>query len=314
MNETAEARIALDGSPERNRNLRKRSATAFGGKIYRRYRDGFFLALFFSSVLIGIVALAALLIDVLVDGLAWLDWQFLTSYSSRYPDQAGVLAPLAGSFWIIILTAILTVPIGIATALYLEEFAPDNRITRLVQLNISNLAGVPSVVYGLLGLAVFVQILFSGTRSLTAGALTLTLLILPIVIIASQEAIRAVPSSHRDAAFAMGATRWQVAKMVVLPQALAGMMSGIILALSRAIGETAPILVVSSLVFITYVPTSPTDRFTVLPLQIVSWVSQPQDGFREIAAAAIIVLLIMLLSMNATAIYIRAKFQRRSEF
>ena len=282
-------------------------------KTYRLVRDNVFTALFFSSVVVGVLVLAWLLIEVFVQSVGWLDWQFLSSYSSRHPDQAGVLAPIAGTFWVIILTALMTVPVGIATAVYLEEFAPNNRVTRLVQLNISNLAGVPSVVYGLLGLAIFVQYLFDGQRSLLAGALTLSLLVMPIVIIVSQEAIRAVPPSYRDAAYAMGATRWQVVKMVVLPQAIPGMMSGIILAMSRAIGETAPILVVSSLVFITYVPTSPTDRFTVLPLQIVTWVSQPQDDFRHIAAAAIIILLVMLLSMNAAAIYIRAKFQRRSE-
>ena len=282
-------------------------------KAYRLARDNVFASLFLGSVVVGVLVLAWLLIEVFVQSVGWLDWQFLSSYSSRHPDQAGVLAPIAGTFWVIILTALMTVPVGIATAVYLEEFAPDNRVTRLVQLNISNLAGVPSVVYGLLGLAIFVQYLFDGQRSLLAGALTLSLLVMPIVIIVSQEAIRAVPPSYRDAAYAMGATRWQVVKMVVLPQAIPGMMSGIILAMSRAIGETAPILVVSSLVFITYVPTSPTDRFTVLPLQIVTWVSQPQDDFRHIAAAAIIILLVMLLSMNAAAIYIRAKFQRRSE-
>lgn len=282
-------------------------------KTYRRARDNVFAGIFLSSVVVGILVLAWLLIEVFVDSFGWLDWQFLSSYSSRHPVEAGVLAPIAGTFWVIILTAVMTVPVGIATAVYLEEFAPNNRITRLIQLNISNLAGVPSVVYGLLGLAIFVQYLFDGQRSLLAGALTLSLLVMPIVIIASQEAIRAVPPSYRDAAYAMGATRWQVVKMVVLPQAIPSMMSGIILAMSRAIGETAPILVVSSLVFITYVPTSPTDRFTVLPLQIVTWVSQPQDDFRHIAAAAIVILLVMLLSMNAVAIYIRAKFQRRAE-
>ena len=283
-------------------------------KEYRKYRDGFFAGLFFTSVLIGVLGLCVLLLDVFLDGFEYLSWDFLSSYASRHPEKAGILAPIAGTFWVITMTALMTIPIGIATALYLEEFAPDNRLTRLIQLNIANLAGVPSVVYGLLGLAVFVQFLFDGTRSVTAGALTLTLLILPIVIIASREAIRAVPPSHRDAAFAMGATRWQVAKMVVLPQAIPGIMSGLILALSRAIGETAPILVVSSLVFITYVPTTPNDRFTVIPLQIVTWVSQPQDEFRQIAASAIIVLLVMLLSMNALAIFIRAKYQRRQEY
>lgn len=283
-------------------------------KTYRLARDNAFAALFLGSVIVGVLVLAWLLIEVFIDSVGWLDWQFLSNYSSRHPEEAGILAPIAGTFWVIILTAIMTVPVGIATALYLEEFAPDNRITRLIQLNISNLAGVPSVVYGLLGLAIFVQYLFDGQRSLLAGALTLSLLVMPIVIIASQEAIRAVPPSYRDAAYAMGATRWQVVKMVVLPQAIPSMMSGIILAMSRAIGETAPILVVSSLVFITYVPTSPFDRFTVLPLQIVTWVSQPQDDFRHISAAAIMILLIMLLTMNAAAIYIRAKFQRRAEY
>ena len=285
-----------------------------GRKVYRLARDNLFAGLFMGSVVTGVLVLAWLLVEVFVDSVGWLDWQFLSSYSSRHPVEAGVLAPIAGTFWVIVLTAIITVPVGIATAVYLEEFAPKNRTTRLVQLNISNLAGVPSVVYGLLGLAIFVQYLFDGQRSLLAGALTLSLLVMPIVIIASQEAIRAVPPSYRDAAYAMGATRWQVVKMVVLPQAIPSMMSGIILAMSRAIGETAPILVVSSLVFITYVPTSPFDRFTVLPLQIVTWVSQPQDDFRHIAAAAILILLIMLLSMNAVAIYIRAKFQRRAEY
>lgn len=287
------------------RNVRKR---------YRSIRDGFFVGLFFASVAIGVLALAVLLFDVFTDGIGMLSLDFLTSYDSRFPDRAGVLASMAGTFWIMLMTAAMTIPIGIATAVHLEEFAKDNWLTRLIQLNISNLAGVPSVVYGLLGLAVFVQWLFGGSRNITAGALTLTLLILPIVIIASQEALRAVPSSHRDAAFAVGATRWQVVKMVVLPHAIPGMMSGIILALSRAIGETAPILMVSSLVFITYVPTSPGSKFTVLPLQIVNWVGQPQDAFRAIAAAAIIVLLVMLLSMNAIAIFIRAKYQRRAEY
>ena len=176
-------------------------------KAYRLARDNIFAGLFLSSVVAGVLVLAWLLIEVFVDSVGWLDWQFLSSYSSRHPVEAGVLAPIAGTFWVIILTAVMTVPVGIATAVYLEEFAPNNRVTRLVQLNISNLAGVPSVVYGLLGLAIFVQYLFDGQRSLLAGALTLSLLVMPIVIIASQEAIRAVPPSYRDAAYAMGATR-----------------------------------------------------------------------------------------------------------
>ena len=289
-----------------------------GGKskrfdLIRTWRDRIFFIGFLLAILIGVAGLAALLIDVLIDGLGFLNWKFLTNYASRKPLESGILAPMAGTVWVVGLTAIFTIPVGIGTAIYLEEFARKNRLTRLIELNISNLAGVPSVIYGLLGLAVFVQFLFNGSRNLTAGALTMTLLILPIVIIASQEAIKAVPSSYRDAAYAMGATRWQVVKTVVMPQAVPGMMSGIILALSRAVGESAPILIISSLVWVTFVPTSPDSKFTVLPLQIFTWVSQPQEDFRSIAAAGIIVLLLILLGMNAVAIWIRNKYQVRSE-
>ena len=279
----------------------------------RILRERIFVIGFVLAVVVGIVGLAALLLDVLVDGLPFLNWNFLSSYASRKPLDSGILAPLAGTIWIVGMTALLAIPIGVGTAIYLEEFASKSRLNRLIQLNIANLAGVPSVIYGLLGLAVFVQFLFNGSRNVTAGALTMTLLVLPIVVIASQEAIKAVPSSYRDAAYAMGANRWQVVKTVVLPQALPGMMSGIILALSRAIGESAPILLISSLVWVTFVPTSPDSKFTVLPLQIFTWISQPQHAFRGIAAAGIIVLLIVLLSMNAVAIWIRSKYQQRPE-
>ena len=294
------------------------SAQGPGGKskrfdLIRTWRDRIFFIGFLLAILIGVAGLAALLTDVLIDGLDFLNWKFLTNYASRKPLESGILAPMAGTVWVVGLTAIFTIPVGIGTAIYLEEFARKNRLTRLIELNISNLAGVPSVIYGLLGLAVFVQFLFNGSRNLTAGALTMTLLILPIVIIASQEAIKAVPSSYRDAAYAMGATRWQVVKTVVMPQAVPGMMSGIILALSRAVGESAPILIISSLVWVTFVPTSPDSKFTVLPLQIFTWVSQPQEDFRSIAAAGIIVLLLLLLGMNAVAIWIRNKYPVRSE-
>jgi phosphate transport system permease protein len=279
----------------------------------RILRERIFVIGFVLAVVVGIVGLAALLLDVLVDGLPFLNWNFLSSYASRKPLDSGILAPLAGTIWIVGMTALLAIPIGVGTAIYLEEFASKSRLNRLIQLNIANLAGVPSVIYGLLGLAVFVQFLFNGSRNVTAGALTMTLLVLPIVVIASQEAIISVPSSYRDAAYAMGANRWQVVKTVVLPQALPGMMSGIILALSRAIGESAPILLISSLVWVTFVPTSPDSKFTVLPLQIFTWISQPQHAFRGIAAAGIIVLLIVLLSMNAVAIWIRSKYQQRPE-
>ena len=279
----------------------------------RVLRDRIFVVGFALAVVVGILGLAALLFDVLIDGLPFLNINFLSSYASRKAENSGILAPLAGTIWIVAMTALLTIPIGVGTAIYLEEFASKNRFNRLIELNIANLAGVPSVIYGLLGLAVFVQFLFNGSRNVTAGALTMTLLILPIVVIASQEAIKAVPSSYRDAAYAMGANRWQVVKAVVLPQALPGMMSGIILALSRAIGESAPILIISSLVWVTFIPTSPDSKFTVLPLQIFTWISQPQHSFRGIAAAAIIVLLIVLLSMNGIAIWIRSKYQSRPD-
>ena len=279
----------------------------------RVLRDRIFVVGFALAVIVGILGLAALLFDVLIDGLPFMNINFLTSYASRKAENSGILAPLAGTIWIVGMTALFTIPIGVGTAIYLEEFASKNRLNRLIELNIANLAGVPSVIYGLLGLALFVQFLFNGSRNVTAGALTMTLLILPIVVIASQEAIKAVPSSYRHAAYAMGANRWQVVKAIVLPQAIPGMMSGIILALSRAIGESAPILIISSLVWVTFIPTSPDSKFTVLPLQIFTWISQPQHSFRGIAAAAIIVLLIVLLSMNGIAIWIRSKYQSRPD-
>ena len=282
------------------------------GKVRKVWRDRLFLGVFVLAILMGIAGLLTLLVDTLVDGIPWLNWHFITSYASRKPEQAGILAPLAGTAWIMVMTGLFTIPVGVGTAVFLEEFAGRRWYARLIQLNISNLAGVPSIIYGLLGLSLFVFSLNMG-RSVVAGALTLTLLVLPIVIIASQESIRAVPGSYRDAALAMGATRWQVVKTIVLPEAVPGIMSGVILALSRAIGESAPILMISALVFLTFVPTDPGSRFTVLPLQIFTWVAQPQAGFRGIAAAGIIVLLIMLLAMNALAIWIRVKYQRRRE-
>ena len=287
----------------------KKLRASRGRVRYRTWRERFFLSLFMLAVLIGVLGLVTLLAKIIVDAWGWLDWQFITSYASRRPEKAGIFAPLMGTLWIIGITGLLAIPLGVGTAVYLEEFAGKSRFSRLIQLNIANLAGVPSIVYGILGLGIFV-LLFGLGRSVLAGGMTLTLLILPIIIIASQEAIRAIPSSYRDAAYAMGATRWQVVKSVVLPQAIPGIMSGIILALSRAIGEAAPILMISGIVFITFVPSNPGSSFTVLPLQILNWTSQPQADFRSIAAAGIIVLLVMLLSLNAAAIWIRNHYQQ----
>ncbi|MBI4304352.1 MAG: phosphate ABC transporter permease PstA [Chloroflexi bacterium] len=278
----------------------------------RQIRGSLLSRLFLIATLTGISVLIVLVFDVLKDGAGWLDWQFLTSYPSRKPEEAGLLSALFGTLWVMVFTALLSFPIGIGTAIYLEEYAPDNRLRRLIQTNINNLAGVPSIVYGLLGLSLFVQALALG-RSILAGAMTLTLMSLPVIIIAAQEAIRSVPEAHRLGAYALGATRWQVVRHIVIPSALPGMLTGTILAMSRAIGEAAPMIAISALVYLTFIPKSPLDRFTVLPIQIFNWVSRPQEGFWHLAAAGIIVLLVVLLSMNATAIFLRNRYQRRTE-
>jgi phosphate transport system permease protein len=240
-----------------------------------------------------------------------LSFDFLNRFPSRlYPERAGLKSALFGTMWLILLTALVSVPVGMAAAVYLHEYAKRNRLTRFIELNIANLAGVPSIVYGILGLAVFIRICNFG-RSLLAGALTLSLLILPVIIIASREALAAVPDSFRQAAFALGATRWQVVRTHVLPAALPGMMTGVILALSRAIGEAAPLLVIGALTFITFVPSGPMDIFTAMPIQIFNWCDEPEPIFQELAAAGILVMLGLLLPMNAMAVGIRAWHQRR---
>ena len=269
-------------------------------------------AVFIAAILIGLAGLAVLILRVLWQGAPWLSLHFLTDYPSRFPEQAGMKSAIFGTIWIMGLTFLFTVPVGVGAAVYLEEYAPKNWFTRIIEVNISNLAGVPSIVYGLLGLAVFVQMLSMG-RTVAAGALTMSLLVMPIVIIASREAIRAVPSTYREASYGLGATKFQTVKDVVLPHAVPGIMTGTILAMSRAIGEAAPMVAISALVFLTFIPTNPLDEFSVMPIQIYNWVSQPQAGFRGIAAAGIIVLLVVLLSMNAVAIYIRNRTQKRSE-
>ena len=263
-----------------------------------------------SSAVVGVVALAVLLAEVFREGFGELDIAFLTSFASRIPERAGIKGALAGSLWMLTLTAAISFPLAVGAAIYLEEYAPKSWITRAIQTNIANLAGVPSIVYGLLGLALFVRMLALG-RSVLAGALTLSLLILPVIILASQEAIRAVPDSIRQAAYGLGATRWQALRMQVLPMALPGILTGTILALSRAVGETAPLIMIGALSFVAFTPRGPLDQFTVLPLQIFNWVSRPQEEFRQLAAGAIIVLLAVLLLMNAAAILLRNRHQQR---
>jgi phosphate transport system permease protein len=261
------------------------------------------------ATLFAVSALALMLYDIVRQGASWLSWDFLNSFPSRHAEKAGLKSALFGTIWVIGLTAMFTIPIGIATALYLVEYSRTNRFVRILQLNISNLAGMPSIVYGLLGLTVFVR-LFAFERSVLSGSLTLTLLTLPVVIIATQEALRAVPDEIRLAAYALGALRWQVIFQQVLPAALPGIMTGVILAISRAIGESAPLIMIGALSYVAFVPEGINDPFTVLPVQIFSWAGRPQEAFHGLAAAGIITLLGILFVLNFTAAFIRQKFQR----
>ena len=286
--------------------------------VDRKRRIGrVFVAICFASTLVGIVALVALIADVLYESWGWVTVEFLTYPPSRFIDSylpggrgAGIYPALVGSIFLIVLTAIFTMFLGVGAAVYLEEYAPDNRLTAFIEANIANLAGVPSIVYGLLGLAIFVRAIGFGA-SLIAGALTLTLLILPIVIVSSQEALAAVPDTQRQAAYGMGATQWEVIRDIVLPRAMPGIMTGTILSLSRAIGETAPILMVGAATSMFTAPYSLTGPFSAMPMQIFDWARLPQAEFQHVAAAGIVVLLTVLLLMNAIAIYIRNRYDPR---
>jgi phosphate transport system permease protein len=269
-----------------------------------------FRAFLLLSLAVGFVTLGALLYQVFSQGLPWLDGLLLTGIPSSVPDEAGARPAILATIEIGLLLLAFVIPIGVGTAIYLEEYANAERwYNRLLEINIANLAAVPSIVYGILGLAFIVRGLNLG-NVLLAGAMILTLLVLPTVIIAAREAIRAVPSTIREGAYALGATRWQVVWRQVLPAALPGIATGSILALSRALGETAPLIMIGAL---TYVPFNPTllGEFTALPVQIYDWVAQPSDDFRSLAAAAIIVLLGIVLTLNAVAILLRNRFQRR---
>lgn len=275
-----------------------------------RWEQGFrLLAAMTLVVTLGILAL--LLLNAWSGGAARLNWQFLTSFPSRHPEQAGILAALVGTSYLMGLTALFALPVGVGAAVYLEEYAEKKQwVSRLIELNIANLAGVPSIIYGLLGLELFVRILRCG-RSLLAGSLTMALLVLPIIIIASREALRAVPPSIREASCALGASRWQTTWHHVLPLALPGILTGSILALSRAIGEAAPLITIGALTYVAFVPDSLRAPFTALPIQIFNWVSRPQKAFTVNAAAGILVLLVVLLVMNGVAILFRQRMQRR---
>jgi phosphate transport system permease protein len=261
-------------------------------------------------LVIALAALGALLYDIIGDGVGRLNWQFLTSMASRRPESAGIYHALAGSVAVILLTAALSLPVGVASAIYLEEYGTRSRIARVIEINISNLAAVPSIIYGLLGLGLFVRAM-AMDRSVIAGASTLALLALPVVILSTREALRTVPPSIREGSYALGATRWQTIWYQVLPMAMPGILTGLILALSRAIGETAPLITIGALTYVPFAPDGIWSAFTVLPIQIFNWVSRPQAGFQENAAAGIIVLLGLLLLMNAIAIVLRDRYQRQ---
>lgn len=275
-------------------------------QIYGVAFQGFCLA----ANITALIFLFVLLMDVLVKGSPSLSLHFLSEYPSRFPERSGILSAMVGTGMMMLITAGLAIPMGVGAAVYLEEYAKNTRLIRFLKLNIQNLAGVPSIIYGILGLTLFVRGLDLG-RSVIAGAATMALLILPIITISAQEALRAIPDSFRVAGFGIGMTRWQVVRFQLLPLAIPGMLTGVILALSRAIGESAPMIMIGALTFVAFLPSSPMDSFTVLPIQIFNWTARPQKGFHDIAAAGIIVLLAFLLLMNAVAIFMRIHYKRK---
>lgn len=314
----------------------------------RHFFSRIFKTVLLFCTLIGLFLLSVLLIDLAVKGLDWVRPELFQNYHSRKPEQAGMKSAIVGSIINISLTGLFSFPLGVGAAIYLEEYAPKNWLTNFINLNINNLAGVPSIVYGMLGLVVFgrmfglftpdswlvnllnlpvgqdalgglqfnlfglhwLEIRFPFGRSLLAGALTMTLLILPVVIIASREAVRAVPSTIKDAAYGLGATKWQVVSKQVIPIAMPGILTGIILSLSRAIGETAPLIIMGAFTYVPFLPKSAWDQFTVMPIQVYNWITLPQEEYRVyLAAAGILVLLTVLLSFNAIAVFLRKKFE-----
>lgn len=273
-------------------------------------KDNLFRAFGIFSTLIGIVLLSIFIGSILKIGLSKISWDFITGLPSRFAGEAGILTALTGSLWIMILSAVFSLPIGIGAAIFLEEFASEDRWFRILEINISNLAGVPSVIYGILGLEIFARILNMGS-SLITGALTLSLLILPIVIIATREALKSVPDSIRQAALSMGASKWQTIWYQVLPASAGGIATGIILALSRAIGEAAPVIVIGALAYVPFVAQSPFDDFTVLPIQIFNWVTRPDPEFVGNASAGIIILLAITFLFNGIAVFLRYRWQKK---
>lgn len=285
--------------------------SAFHPQLDKRRRYGTLVAgLLFAATMLGLLVLATLIVDVVTTGSGWLSEQFLTGYPTSSPETSGIWPAIVGSLYLMLIVAATTVPLGVGTALYLEEYAEEGSLKRIIQLNITNLAGVPSVVYGILGLGLFVYLFDMGSSLLAAG-LTLSLLVLPIVVISSQEALRSIPQGVRESAFALGATRSQVIWHHLIPMALPGILTGVILSLSRAVGETAPLVLVGASLAINFTPAHLLDDFTALPMLVFQWTEEPGASFQELAAAAIIVLMAFLLLMNMTAILLRNHFEDR---
>jgi phosphate transport system permease protein len=304
------------GTTQVNRRGGGAGGSDFKANMSTRYGlDRAFTVLVTAATLVGIVVLVVLLIDVARDGSSMLSLDFLTSFPSQiFPENGGIYPALVGSLWLLGLTFLISVPLGLGAAVYLEEYAEDTTVNRMIEINISNLAGVPSVIYGLLGLGIFVQLLapVTGGTSVLTGALTLSLLILPVIIVATREALRAIPASIREGGYALGATRWEVIRSHLLPMALPGALTGIILALSRAIGEAAPLLVVGVSLYQTYATAGPFDGYMALPTQIYDWISRPQQIFQDSAAAGIVVIMAVLLVANSAAIVLRNRYQKRA--
>ncbi|MBR2076325.1 MAG: phosphate ABC transporter permease PstA [Exiguobacterium sp.] len=302
--------MALPNSEFKNtKNLMNRETVS--QRIKRRLQlNEIFKYIFLAGLVFALVVLSTLIYDIVSKGAGWVNLDFLRNFPSRRPEQAGLYPALIGSLWLMLLIVPMVFVIGVGAAIYLEEYAPKNRMTSFIEVNISNLAGVPSIVFGLLGLTIFVRVMELG-NSIMASALTLGLMSLPIVIVASQEALRAVKMELRHASLALGASKWQTTFNVVLPSALPGIITGIILAVSRAIGETAPLIMVGAATFISTTPSNIFSDFTALPIQIYNWTSRPQPEFQNLAAAGIIVLMTMLIAMNSVAIYIRNKYTNR---
>ncbi len=278
-----------------------------------RLKDKIFGYLGIGATLFGVIVLAVFLINILVDGVQRLNLSFLSNLPSRFPEKSGILTAWTGTLWILVLTAFFAIPIGMAAGIYLEEYGQKSRLFNFLEINIANLAGVPSIIYGILALEIFVRMLKLG-GSLLTGSFTLALLILPIIIVVTREAIRSVPQSLRDASYALGATKWQTIQRQVLPACKSNIVTGVILAMARAIGETAPLIVIGALAYVPFIAKSPMDEFTVLPIQIFNWISRPQHGFVINAAAAIIILLLITFLMNGIAIYLRNRWQKKMKW